>query len=69
MARRTKRKDKIRVYQDQAGEWRWTRIAANGNYVADSAEGYDEKRKAYDAAVRESDPPEAVIEIADPQDG
>jgi uncharacterized protein YegP (UPF0339 family) len=27
-------------YQDQAGEWRWSLIAANGEIIADSGEGY-----------------------------
>lgn len=28
------------VYQDDAGEWRWRIRAANGEIIADSAEGY-----------------------------
>jgi uncharacterized protein YegP (UPF0339 family) len=35
-----KREHTVRVYQDAAGEWRWTRRAGNGETVADSSEGY-----------------------------
>ncbi len=29
-----------RVYQDEAGEWRWNLRASNGRIIADSGEGY-----------------------------
>ena len=32
------------VYQDSAGEWRWYLQAANGRRLADSGEGYGDKR-------------------------
>ena len=38
------------VYQDKAGEWRWKRVAGNGEVVADSGEGYSRERDAYRAA-------------------
>lgn len=31
---------KVRVYRDQAGEWRWTARSSNGRNLADSGEGY-----------------------------
>jgi uncharacterized protein YegP (UPF0339 family) len=34
------------VYKDVAGQWRWRRKAANGDIVADSAEGYRKKQDA-----------------------
>ncbi len=34
---------KIQPYKDAAGEWRWRRLADNGNVIADSAEGYKNK--------------------------
>lgn len=34
------------VYEDAAGEWRWRLLAANGNIVADSGEGYTSKQGA-----------------------
>lgn len=38
---------KIRTYRDEAGEWRWTAIAANGRTVADGGEGYKEIRDCH----------------------
>jgi len=35
--------DKWEFYQDSADEWRWRRIAPNGNIVGSSAEGYKNK--------------------------
>lgn len=32
--------DKWEIYQDANREWRWRRIASNGNIVGASAEGY-----------------------------
>jgi uncharacterized protein YegP (UPF0339 family) len=34
----------FQVYQDRAGEWRWRLRSANGQIVADSAEGYTRRR-------------------------
>lgn len=34
------------IYQDAAGEYRWRFRAPNGRIMADSAEGYTERRKA-----------------------
>lgn len=31
---------KLQPYKDKAGEFRWRRIAANGNIIAESGEGY-----------------------------
>ena len=31
------------TYQDEAGEWRWRLVEANGRIVAESGEGYDSK--------------------------
>ncbi|QTD48405.1 YegP family protein [Sulfidibacter corallicola] len=35
--------DKWEFYRDRAGEWRWRRIAPNGNIVGASSEGYSNK--------------------------
>ena len=32
--------DKVNVYKDAAGEWRWERRAANNEKIANSGEGY-----------------------------
>lgn len=37
---------KAAIYQDSAGEWRWHIKAPNGRIVADSAEGYRDRRGA-----------------------
>jgi hypothetical protein len=34
------------LYEDRADEWRWRLVAANGNVVADSGEGYASKQGA-----------------------
>jgi uncharacterized protein YegP (UPF0339 family) len=39
-------KHKIEVYKDDAGEWRWRMMSGNGRIVAESGEGYKERRKA-----------------------
>jgi uncharacterized protein YegP (UPF0339 family) len=33
-------RDRIEIYKDKAGEFRWRRVARNGRIVADSGEGY-----------------------------
>lgn len=45
--------DRIQVYLDEFGEWRWRRKAANGEIVADSGEGYTRRAAALKAAWRE----------------
>lgn len=37
-------KDKLEVYQDKRGDWRWRRIAANGKIVGAACEGYKSKK-------------------------
>lgn len=48
----TENGDRVTVYQDDAGEWRWRRRSANGRTVADGAEGYARKDGALRAARR-----------------
>lgn len=38
-------------YRDAAGEWRWRAVARNGEVVADSGEGYRERRDAVHGAA------------------
>lgn len=35
--------DIVKVYQDDAEEWRWDRVAANGEVLDASSEGYVDK--------------------------
>ena len=44
--------DHVEVYRDAQGFWRWRRKAANGEIVADSAEGYWNRVDALDMAER-----------------
>ena len=46
------RPDKTIIYQDKAGEWRWKRVAPNGDIIADSGEGYSRLSDAERAASR-----------------
>jgi len=41
----------FRVFRDNAGEWRWRLVAANGRIVADSGEGYT-RRRDVERAIR-----------------
>jgi hypothetical protein len=49
------------VYMDEAGEWRWQRIAANNRRVADSGEGY----KRVDAAIKAARRQEIPVKVRD----
>ena len=43
---------KIKVYRDQAGEYRWRLVGRNGKIMADSAEGYVTKHNCNQAIAR-----------------
>lgn len=53
--------EKVAIYRDVGGEWRWKAIAANGKVVADSAEGYN--NKSYTIKVARSLHPGVKIEL------
>jgi uncharacterized protein YegP (UPF0339 family) len=42
--------DRVKVFRDEKGEWRWQRSAANGKVVSVSGEGYRDKEYAIDMA-------------------
>jgi len=44
--------DRVRVYPDAKGEWRWQALAGNNEIVATSGEGYVDRGWAEDAARR-----------------
>lgn len=46
---------KVEYYEDKRGEWRWRRIAKNGEIVGASSEGYTEKKDAQKNARRKGD--------------
>ncbi len=41
---------KLQPYQDAAGEYRWRRVADNGNIIATSGEGYKNRRDCLEMA-------------------
>lgn len=41
---------RFRIYQDNAGGWRWRLLAANNYIVADSGESYTSRNGAVQAA-------------------
>jgi uncharacterized protein YegP (UPF0339 family) len=45
------RNSEFELYEDSGGEWRWRLVAANGNIIADSGEGYTSEYAARNAAV------------------
>jgi len=59
--------DRVRIYRDAAGEWRWSAFAGNNEKVADSGEGYEHQTHAHDMA--DDLFPEARIEVDDGRDG
>jgi uncharacterized protein YegP (UPF0339 family) len=44
--------ERVEVRKDQAGEWRWTRYAANGEPLSSSTEGYENRQHAIEQAVK-----------------
>lgn len=46
------RPDRVEIYRDASGEWRWRRKAPNGEVVADSSEGYVHREAAHAMALR-----------------
>lgn len=53
--------DKIHVYEDEAEEFRWKRVAPNGEIVSDSSEGYESETGATEAANREAQGSDAIV--------
>lgn len=44
--------ERVKVYRDVGGQWRWSRLAANGRIISDSGEGYTRRWSAKRAAKR-----------------
>lgn len=58
--------DKLQLYQDKAGEWRWTRRAPNNEEVGASTEGYKNYKDCWSNAFRiNGTPPD--LEYLDPE--
>lgn len=54
--------DKVFIFKDVVGEWRWTRKSSNGRIVADSSEGYANKGDCVDMALRINKTAEFVLD-------
>jgi uncharacterized protein YegP (UPF0339 family) len=55
--------DRVVIYRDSAGGWRWRRQAGNNRIIADSGEAYTRRDDASDAARRAN--PGAVVVFAE----
>jgi uncharacterized protein len=55
---------KFDVYKDKAGQWRWKLVASNGKTIAESGEGYLEKKDCLDgiASVKKHAPDAVIVE-------
>lgn len=55
---------RFELYEDAGGEWRWRLVAANGNIIADSGEGYASKQGARRGirSVKQTAPDATVVE-------
>jgi len=42
--------DRVVVYEDRAGDWRWKRVSDNGRTIADGSEGYENRSDCMDQA-------------------
>lgn len=40
------RRDKVRLYRDEKGGWRWRRLARNGRIVSASSESFTRRHDA-----------------------
>ena len=59
--------DQIRVFRDEGGAWRWTRVAPNGENVSTSGEDFDSKENAQRSAEREAEGTEAEVITVEPE--
>lgn len=57
--------DKTVVYLDKAGEWRWRRVAPNGEIIASSGESFTRLSDAERAASRAFMGPDGSPEVED----
>lgn len=57
------RPDVVTVYKDHANEWRWHRVAPNGDVISESGEGYVNKQEAWDAATEVNGVTHRTVEI------
>ena len=53
MANEKASEDEISFFKDSKGEWRWRRVATNGNIVGASSESYINKQDCINNANRQ----------------
>ena len=58
--------DKVHIYTDSKGEFRWRRVGANGQIVAVSGEGFDRRDYAELSAVRYNADTQLVYDDQEP---
>ena len=56
--------DKVFVYKDDASEWRWRRVATNGNIVSSSGEGYKNNSHCQKMASQLNPDAELILSIS-----
>lgn len=59
----------VQIYLDRANEFRWRRIASNGQIIADSGEGYTELSETHDAIFRTFGAPWLLCDNIDTSNG
>ena len=50
-----KQKIHVEIYREKCREWRWRLVAANNRIIADSGEGYKNKKDCIDGVERCAD--------------
>jgi len=55
--------DKVFVYKDEASEWRWRRVATNGNIISTSGEGYKNNSDCQDMAFKLNPDTEVIVSV------
>jgi hypothetical protein len=57
--------DRVKVYKDKSGEYRWTRRAGNNQKVSNSGDGFERDYAILSAARYNADVPLDNFEIVD----
>jgi uncharacterized protein YegP (UPF0339 family) len=61
--------DKVEVYKDERGEWRWHRQSENGEIVSTSGEGYIHRSDAINISAQLNVGCDFHVEREEPADG
>jgi hypothetical protein len=55
--------EKIIVFPDEAGDWRWHRVSANGRRTSTSGEDFFDKSGAIRSAEHEAEGTDAIVVV------